>query len=409
MCCVAKRSAKRKATIKPSELGHYRVLKEFRERLSAASLEVGVHPSFQDPKRLLQLGDYLSLMLLGLLNPVARTARGLVAASRIPKVQRDVCTRPVSLGSFSEAQGLVDVALLEKVFAELSTELCEGAAGGDSAPGDVAGWLAEDGTLWSALPRMAWALYGVGRNGDANGVRLSLSLHVGADAPAGVVITPGRGCERAALREKLEDGAAYIADRYYGNDYKLLDELAERSCSYCIRIRDTAVVEVLEELPVDAADRAAGVVRQMRVRLGAGKRYRSGELRLVHVRVASGEIMVLATNLDIADMPAAEVALLYKRRWQIEYYFRWVKCVMGCGHWMAESRNGVALQIYLALIASLLLQLQLGRRPSKRVWELMGWHQCGAINDGELGPLLADQLRREEKAREREAARQKNV
>ena len=171
-------------------------------------------------------------------------------------------------------------------------------------------------------------------------------------------------------------------------------------------MRDSAAVEIIEQLPVSSAEAAAGVLRQMSARLG-GKHSRSEQLRLIHVRSASGEILVLATNLGADEMAADDLAMLYSRRWQIEYFFRWVKCVMGCGHWMAESRNGVSVQIYLALIASLLLQLQLGRRPSKRVWELMGWHQCGALTDEELERLLADQLRREKLQRERRAARQK--
>ena len=48
---------------------------------------------------------------------------------------------------------------------------------------------------------------------------------------------------------------------------------------------------------------------------------------------------------------------------------------MGCGHWMAESRNGAIIQIHLALIGSLLLQLQLGRRPSSEFGK-----PCNGIN-----------------------------
>ncbi len=158
---------------------------------------------------------------------------------------------------------------------------------------------------------------------------------------------------------------------------------------------------MIEELPVSGPDRDAGVLRQCRARLGLGKRTaQSPELRLVYVRGVDGTILVLATNLDVDQLGAADVALLYKRRWEIEYYFRWMKCIMGCGHWMAECRNGAAIQIYLALIGSLLLQLQLGRRPSKRVWETMQWHQCGMISDGELKTALAQQLAGEQRRRE---------
>ena len=51
---------------------------------------------------------------------------------------------------------------------------------------------------------------------------------------------------------------------------------------------------------------------------------------------------------------------------------------MGCRHWLAQSQNGVTIQLYLAIIGALLLQLVLGRRPNRRLYEcfqlyLMGW------------------------------------
>ena len=108
------------------ELGAWRHLRRFREVLARVQERVAVHPSFADPKRHLALGDYLSLFLLGLFNPVARTLRGLQQASALPRVQAEVCGRPVSLGSFSEAQHLIDPALLEEVFAELAAEVTGG-------------------------------------------------------------------------------------------------------------------------------------------------------------------------------------------------------------------------------------------------------------------------------------------
>ena len=87
----------------------------------------------------------------------------------------------------------------------------------------------------------------------------------------------------------------------------------------------------------------------------------------------------------------------------MEYFFRWVKCLMGCGHWLAESPRGVANQLYLALIGALLLQLDLGRRPSKRVWELLQWHLLGLVDDATLAQKLAQQLAAEEQARAKKA------
>lgn len=75
-----------------------------------------------------------------------------------------------------------------------------------------------------------------------------------------------------------------------------------------------------------------------------------------------------------------------------------MKCLMACGHWLAESPRGITLQIYLALIGALLLQLDLDRRPIRRVWELLQWHQIGMMDDAESAAQLTAQLAREEQA-----------
>ena len=60
----------------------------------------------------------------------------------------------------------------------------------------------------------------------------------------------------------------------------------------------------------------------------------------------------LATNLPLANAPAELISMIYRRRWQIEGFFKWLKCLLGCRHWLAESQRGVTIQLYLALIAA---------------------------------------------------------
>jgi Transposase DDE domain len=392
--------------ITQKELGFFRLHREFREHLAAANIGRTPHSSFGDKRRLLDMGDYLGLMLFGLLNPVANTLRGLSAASRLPKVRREICSNPVSLGSFSEAQHLVDPAILQQVFESLSEEVR--ARHGASMEGKskaVREWMSHDGSVWPALPRMTWALFGAGRNGDANGVKLHLSFHVGADTPAKASVCEARVCERAELRKRLGKGGAYVADRYFGIDYGLFDDLRAKGCSFCIRVRDSAVVDFLGAIPLAPGDAEAGVLRQDLVRLG-GKRKQSEPLRLIQVKGVTGEILFIVSNLKAETLSAADLALLYKQRWGIEYYFRWVKCVMGCGHWMAESRNGATLQIHLALIASLLLQLQMGKRPSKRIWELMRWHSMGMATSEDVAKQLDEMASAQARAEGRRLARE---
>lgn len=374
------------AGLSEKDLGHWKILHRFRQQLEAVFEREPLPISFENPNRELTAPDYLSLFLFGLLNPVAQTLRGLSQASGLERVQREVCSRVVPRTTFSEAQHVLDPVLLEKVFAGLSAELPSD--GQDSRYGQWQ-WLARDGSLFRALPRMAWALYGGGNKGSPNrAVRLHLSLHVWDDKPVQAAIRPGRQCERAVWKEQLQKGAGYIGDRYFAENYKLFQTLDEKGCVFVLRLREPAVIHIEQELPVSAADKAAGVVRQAWVHLGSVPRYRSMRLRVVWIE-SEGKTIILATNLAPEALAAELVGELYRRRWRIELFFRWIKCILGCGHWLAESPQGVGLQIYLALIASLLLQLYTGRRPTKRMMELFRFYLIGWASEEELKSGLA--------------------
>jgi hypothetical protein len=408
-----RRPKKARATTRPeltrAQLGWFKGVRRFREVLNEvlAGAAEPVDASWSDPQRRLQLGDYLSLFLLGLFNPVARTLRGLAKASHFPGVQGGVCAGPVSLGSFSEAQQLVEPALLAAIFGHLSAALPDLPPRTPSVAEHR--WLARDSSLFAALPRMAWALYGGGCAGTANAVRLHVSFDLRKDAPAAASVTPGKTCERAALRADLKRGDAYLGDRYYGEHYAFFTWLTRHGCRYLIRLLDRGTEPTLEEeLPVTADDAAHGVGRQAWVRLGSEAQHTLSErLRLIWVRGCNDQELLLVTNLPPEALSAAEAALLYKERWQVEYFFRWIKCLLGQGqwHWLAESPRGVAIQLYLTLIGAVLLQLDFGRRPSKRVWELFQWYLCGMLDEETLLARLRAQLDEDARTRAAKKAR----
>ena len=314
--------------------------------------------------------------------------RALCSASQLERVQREICNGPVSLGSFSEAQHLVNPAHLEKVFGELvgRKDRC-------IEPGqrDWQQWFARDSSLFAALPRMSWALYGGGRAGETNNaVRLHLNFQVLEDKPALAQVTPGRACERQIWKEQWQAGCGYIGDRYFTKNFQLFGQLNAKGCRYVLRLIEEATINVIQELPITAEDRQAGVVRQAWATLGK-ECHRSVAVRVVWVE-SSNRALILLTNLPPEQLCAALVGMLYRRRWQIECFFRWVKCLLGCRHWLAESQAGVTLQLYLALIASVLLQLLVGHRPNKRLLELLQLHQMGwATTQEVIGALQRQQ------------------
>jgi hypothetical protein len=68
----------------------------------------------------------------------------------------------------------------------------------------------------------------------------------------------------------------------------------------------------------------------------------------------------------------------------IELFFRWLKCLLGCRHLLSQSENGVQLQVYMALIASLLISLWVGRAPTKRTYELRCFYLSGWASPQEV-------------------------
>ena len=382
-----------------NDLQQWDLIGQFRDNLFKLIGPEEIHPSFQDPARKLAYADFLSLFLFGLLNPALKTMRSLCAASQLERVRRKICGQTVSLGSFSEAQHLVDPLHLERMFGDLVGRI-EGPMNPDPRL-CWEKWFARDSSLFAALPRMAWAIYGGGRAGAPNrAVRLHLNLHLLSDSPERIQVTPGRVCERKSWREQWQSGACYVGDRYFGRNFRLFGALQIKHCSYVVRLMDEATINIEEQLTLSQADRDAGVIRQVWATLGNDK-HRSVRVRVVWIQ-GKDATLILVTNLCPESLPAELVSMLYRRRWQIECFFRWLKCLLGCRHWFAESQRGVTIQLYLALIASVLLQLVMGRRPNKRMLELIQLYQLGWAT---LDELLAG-LKREQ---QREANRKKST
>ena len=367
-----------KEPIDVSKFSNWKLLDEFRRRLAAVKARAIPDATPPDPKRLLLEEDYFSLVLFGLLNPVVESMRGLCAASKISRVQEDVCSRPVSLGSFSEAQSVFDPELLEQVFLELSGEFTGN--WGDPRLGHLADTLKlVDGTLIPALPRMHWALW---QNDQNRAAKLHLTFKVLRQTACDALITTANTCERKALRQLVKKGETLVGDRYYGLEYGFFGELRAVGVSFVIRIRNKPKMEIVEELPLTDADRAAGVTWQGKVKLAT--KWRGEPIRLVRVQAADKELLI-ATDLDIE---AELIALIYRYRWQVELFFKWLKCILGCRHLLAESPAGVAIQIYSALIAALMLQMLTGKKPGKRQMELIRFYLLDYVGLEELTSLL---------------------
>jgi hypothetical protein len=356
------------------DLRNWNLLKAFTAALHEVAAKHQFHPTFADPRRTFSYASYLSLFLFGLFNPAVKSMRQLCAITELERVRKTTGSPKVSLGSFSAAQAVIDPDVLKQVF----EKMIEQAPLSPKADPQLQHLelIAQDGSLWSALPRMSWADYGVGPKGQAKGVRLHLRFNLLKDCPCDALLTEGKGSETEALRTMLLPGQTTVGDRLYGKSYQLFAEVATAGAFFVFRLHDCAAVHVQEALSLSPAEQKAGIIRHAWVHLGATERSRSMRLRLVELQ-RDRQHLLLVTNHSVETLSAELVSAVYRRRWSIELFFRWIKCILGTRHFFAESSEGVAIQMYLALIASVLLQLFTGQRPNKRVMEFIQYYLSG--------------------------------
>lgn len=372
-----------------SDLRQFKLLVHFRRALEEVVAEKGLSSTWTHPRRKLALGDYLSLYLFAMLNPVLDSMRGACAASRMERVSNQVSSGPVSLGSFSEAQHLVDEALLGKVFERLKGQLPP------RSKRDVVARLKGlqvcliDSSVWSVCNRLSWALWRPVSGGGNTTSDSAVRLHTVFDLSRGVVdraeLTAAKFCERKAWKQLAQPGSLYVGDRYYSYNYALLGQMSQRQVHFLVRSRVTTQWVVQEQFEPDEAARQAGVFYWANVRLGV--KGDGPAVTVVKVQTEKQELTLL-TNLPPQALSPAELAALYKERWQIECFFHWLKCIFKNRHWFCESQHGMQVQVYIALIAATLLVLYTGKRPNKRCMETIQMFLNGWCSAQELPALL---------------------
>lgn len=344
-------------------------------------------------ERQLHYDHYLGLLLFYYYTPVLTSLRGIQRASKLKKVQQVLGCSRAALGSLSEASSVFDPEILREIIVELAGQIQPATSG--RIPEDLRNLTAVDGTILRGFERMAWALW-LGDNG--HGAKVHVSFDVLRGAVVNATLTCGSGSERKELRRMLEAGRLYAIDAGYA-DYSLFVEIVEAGSSFIGRIRDDASWKVLEERPVGEEARAAGIQRDLVVRLGSDKTRIDRPMRIVEIIPPEGgsdrrrERILLAT--DRMDLDAELVSLGYRYRWSVELFFRWFKCILGCRHLLSENQNGLTIQVYAGIIASLLIQIWTGRKPTKATLEMVYFCLTGMADESEFSAHV-DELKKQD-------------
>lgn len=154
----------------------------------------------------------------------------------------------------------------------------------------------------------------------------------------------------------IRPGATYVFDLGY-YDFAWWAKLDAAGCRIVTRFKSNTPLAVITELPVAKG----GAILSDRIGHLPGRQAKSRRnpfqdpVREVRVKIDTGKVLrILCNDLDAS---AQEIADLYKRRWAIELFFRWVKQTLKIKRFLGTSENAVRIQIAVALIAFLLLRL----------------------------------------------------
>lgn len=193
-------------------------------------------------------------------------------------------------------------------------------------------------------------------NGRTRGLKAHVVYDPDADRPVRLEITAATVNDVVVgRRQPIEPGATYVFDKAYV-DYAWWRALHEAGCHFVTRIKKNVPLSVVEQRPLGEAESAANIEADAVVELASQQRPRLPiRLRRIIVRRDDGTLLTILSN-DLARTAAA-LAALYKKRWQIELLFRWIKQHLKIRCFLGRSENAIRLQIIAALIAYLLLRL----------------------------------------------------
>jgi hypothetical protein len=375
--------------------------------------------------RRLFLDDVFVTYLLAFFNPAIRSLRTIEDFSQTRQVQRHLSLPRLCRTTLSDFHRLADPERLQPILEALRKQLSRKQAGGRREPGSLPDLLrravAVDGTFLEAAAEITWAIRGQNHTQrESWNIRLDVQVAVERQTPELIVISEPGESESSFAAANVRDGRIYLYDRGFSGyevinaHYRSHAGSLEPRAHFVIRYKpaggNAPELAEAQERPLSAKDTAAGLISDRVGRFISSKSNRhkilAVPLREVLVRVEDGDktkIIRLITNLF--NVPAEVIARLYQHRWQIELFFRWLKCFANFDHLISHSREGVLLHFYTAVIGALLMYLHSGCRPSKYTFVLLGQVACGAAAWDEILPILQERERQRDVERHSVAAR----
>jgi IS4 transposase len=255
----------------------------------------------------------------------------------------------VSRSTLSDANKRRPWQVFTGLFAQLAGQIRRGLR---RQAGEAVHLIDASGLRLSGLSK-DWARFSTG----VCGAKMHVIYDPDAACPIYAAVTAANVNDLTAARAMpITAGVTYVFDLGY-YDYDWWAKLDAAGCRIVTRLKVNTRLNVTAENTVAKdSDILSDRIGHLPHRLARNRKNPFQDpVREVRLRLATGKVLRILTN-DL-DARAQEIADLYKRRWQIELFFRWVKQTLKIKHFLGRSENAVRIQIAVALIAFLLLRL----------------------------------------------------
>lgn len=261
-----------------------------------------------------------------------------------------------------------------QIFSELFTAMLGQAHRGLRRASAEAVRLIDSTTIRLSSLSADWAQFSAG----VCGVKAHIIYDPNAARPIYFAVTPSNVNDISAAKAMpIEPGATYVYDLGF-YDYRWWAQIDDSGSRFVTRLKKNTPLTVIHENRVAKnSSILSDRIGFLPARLAANRKNpMQAAVRELRVRIATGKVLRIVTN-DL-DAPAQEIADLYKQRWEIELFFRWVKQTLRIKRFIGMSENAVRIQIAVALIAFLLLSM--AQKAQRAVQSLLQFARLVRVN-----------------------------
>ncbi|MFD2618610.1 IS4 family transposase [Terrilactibacillus laevilacticus] len=302
---------------------------------------------------------FLQLLIIAQLNETKSLTRLSKKLRDTKELQTHIQFEAISTSQLSRKLGQLSPKLFEKIFHHLVFKI-QAQMKNKPLVRDIGRLhVIDSSTMSMSLSQYPWARF---RKTKA-GIRLHLRVVVTKEitAPDKAVLLPATHADRTQMNALIEidPDAIYLFDRGY-TDYKQFERLCHEKGRFITRVKKNAQIEVLSE---QVPDPSQHIFKDQDVYLGkeiTGTKM-TQPLRLIETKDIEGNLVTIITNCF--DLSAKEIGDLYRYRWKIETFFKWMKQHLKIKTFYGQSQHAVYNQIWIALITyclHVLLQQKVG-------------------------------------------------